>query len=406
MADETTTQEQNLDTTAPTVEVNGSISDLLSDMMLGEKVDLSKYQKQEETTVPQPAPTSADAATTTPAPTDAEEIFDENDYIKKKYGYDSAELFENEIKALKEKSAQVFEWKDDNSKKIAELINEGKLDDLYNHLHTQKQLEKLSTADLNANKNLAAELVKFGIKNDNKDSNLSDDEVEFLFNQTYAMPEKPVQGDVETDEEFQARTNAWQQQVNNIERKLVIEAKIQQPKLAQLKTELVLPKIQRENEQPKPSQKDLDDFKKLQDSFLQSATKSINDFNGFSVQVKDKDVDYTTGYTPSQEEKTFINQKIQKFAESGFNANALFAEDWIEADGKTINVNKMTEDLSRIYFGKNADSKIAIDSGNKRLEAYLKEKKQVNVTQQPQGTFAPQNPQSKEDRILDAWLRV
>ncbi len=324
----------------------------------------------------------------------------------KNRGWDSEEVADNEIKTLREKAEKTFEYKNEESKKIAEYINEGKEEDLYKYLDIKRRVEKLSTAEL-ADKNIAAELVKFGIQKDNP--TLNAEEVEFLFNEKYSIPEKPVQGDLEDETDYQTRLNVWQHQTNTIEKRLVIEAKMQQPKLSQLKTELVLPEIKRENQsqQKMPTQEELAAFAKERDNFLQSATKTINDFNGFNVQVKDKDVDYTVGYIPSQEERTFINGKIQKFAQSGFDANAIFKEDWVGADGKTLNVNKMTEDLSRIYFGKNADSKLAFDSANKRLEAYLKEKKQVDLSATVvKGTFNPNKNQNEtvSDKLREAMF--
>jgi hypothetical protein len=83
-------------------------------------------------------------------------------------------------------------------------------------------------------------------------------------------------------------------------------------------------------------------------------------------------------YIASQEEKNLINAKMQKFADGGFNANVLLADRWENADG-SLNIPQMTEDLSRMFLGKNADAKIANDAANKRLELYIKDKKQIDI---------------------------
>lgn len=143
-------------------------------------------------------------------------------------------------------------------------------------------------------------------------------------------------------------------------------------------------------------------LKKNQESFLLSAEKTVNEFNGFSLQVKDKDVDYTVSYSPSQEERTFVNSKIKDFAESGFNANAILADRWVSEDGKSVNIDTMVKDLSRIYGDDKISQKLVVDAANKRLETYLKDKKQISVNgQQEQGTFSPTNNQSEMDKVRE-----
>lgn len=314
------------------------------------------------------------------------------EWLKKEFEVDSIDIIKQEraeLKELRTKTTPSFEFKNEDSRKMAEYLNEGKTDELLSFLDTQKRLDKLLKADL-SDKNVAAELVKFGIQKDNP--TLSAEDVDFLFNQKYSTPLKPIKGEMEEDTEFDARMDNWKAQVNSIERGLVIEAKMAQPKMAQLKSELILPTIQKDaNVQAKqPTQEDLAAAKQVQDSFLQIAEQSISGFKGFNVQVKDKDVDYNVSYSPSEDGKKLITGAVKKFAESNFDANAVFAERWINKDGKTLNTDLMIKDLSRIYDAENIDRKFATDSGNKRIEAYLKEKKQVNVTQQnTTKTFSP-----------------
>jgi len=182
----------------------------------------------------------------------------------------------------------------------------------------------------------------------------------------------------------------------------IIEAQLIKPDLEKIKSELVLPDIKREADAPKQTQEDLDAFTKAKDAFLQSAEPAINGFKGFEVQVKDKDVDYTVSYAPSQEEKTLISGMVKTFAESGLDANAIFAERWLSEDGKNINVNQLVKDLSRVFGDDKITQKMVTDSGNKRIEAYLKDKKQIDVTQQSiNGNFNPSNDKNELDKVRD-----
>jgi hypothetical protein len=378
----------------PQTEVaNPQVSDLLGQMWFGDKPT--------ESTV-SPVETKPEQVIEPPK-VEEDEILDADEYIKR-LGFDNEEAAKKGIEELRAKANQTsFEWANDDSRNVAQLINEGKLDDLYEVLNTRKQVDRLSKAEVN--RNLAEELVKFGIALDNKNNpSLTKDDIDFIFSQRYSSPDKPEQADYETDVEYQANLRAWEQKVANIERQLIIDAKMQQPKLTALKSELVLPKIQ-QNEPPKPSQKDLDDFKAQQSSFKQSAEKSLKEFNGFSVNVKNKDVDYNVGYVPSNEERTAVDSKMKAFADSGFDANSLFFDRWLNKDG-SININQVVKDYSRVVMGEQSDQKLAIDSANKWYESYMKGKKQTNVTSQPQGTFRADSPKSKEEAIADAFLRM
>ncbi len=345
-----------------------------------------------------------------PPEKEEEEILDPNVYLKNKWGWDSEEIAEQEIKTLREKAAASFEYKNEDSRKVAEYINEGQMDKLYDFLDTQKRVSKLATAEI-TDRNIAAELVKFGMKQDAEKDNvkLSNDDIEFLFNKKYSIPERPTQGDLEDEDDYKIKLNQWEANAKDIERAMIIEAKMAQPKMAQLKSELILQPIPRENnnQQAAPTQQELEAIAKERDSFLQSAQTTVKNFNGFTAQVKNKDVDYSVAYTPSNEEKSLIENKMKVFAESGFNTNALLADRWLNKDN-TINVNQMAEDLSRIYMGKNADIKLANEAANKRLELHLMSKKHPHVNgQTSNGTFTPNGTSTDiNDKLRENMMKV
>ncbi len=300
----------------------------------------------------------------------------------KKLGFEKEDDVVTEITTLREKASKVAEEKpfaNEQSKQVHELLREGKTKEVREFLQNQEQIDELVA--LQVDKENAADIIKLQMKLKNKQ--LSAKEIEFEYKQNFELPKEPVQKVTEDDDDFTERVNEWKEKCEIVETKRVIAAKLAQPELTNLKSELVLPEIQKENPSQKvePTQEELAAFTKDKETFLQSAKTAIDGFNGISVPVKDKDVDYTVSYIPSKEEKTIITEKLSEFAESGFDVNALFADRWVSEDGKSIKIDQMTEDLSRIYMGKNSDQKLATDSANKRLEAYLKEKKQINVNE-------------------------
>lgn len=349
------------------------------------------------------------AAATEQAQSNAEEkTFNHKEWLKQEFDVEDAAILKQEreeLKAFREKTKQE-EFKNEDSKKVYEYLREGKEDEVYEYFSKKKQIEKLSKADVTADKNVAAELVKFGIKNENKEANLSEEEINFLFNQRYSVPKEPNEDDYTDVDAFEKAMLSWKEQVQTIEKRIMIEAKMQQPKLSQLNQEIVLPDIKRD-QQNALSQEDLDALKQMQESFVQTAKTSIDGFKGFDVNVKDKDVDYNVSYVPSAEEKTLVNEKLNEFAKSGFDANALLADRWVNEDGKTLNVERMVKDLSLIYSNEKLSQKLVTDAANKRLELYLKEKKNINLNETvTNGQFNPDNKKTQQEALTEAILAI
>lgn len=346
---------------------------------------------------------SSEAATTTTKPEEEEELLDPKDWVKREFGVDDVEVLRQEreeYRQLKEKKPAP-EFTNEDSRKAYEYVAENKWDELYDVLASRKKIEKLSSADLSSNKELVSELVKFSIKNDNP--TLNDDDVEFLYNEKYSLPSKPVKDDMDDDTDYEAKVSAWQNQVNNIEKRMLIEAKMAQPKVAQLKSEIVFPDI-KGNQQNLPTQEDLAAIKQMQESFIKSSEPLVNSFTGFNVQVKDKDVDFAVNYTPSTDERKLLSDTLTKLADSGFDANEIFVDRWYDVENKTFKIEQMTKDLSRILMGENSDQKLAMDSANKRMDAFLAEKRNVSVTEgNKDSTFKPDADKTQSQKLADAY---
>lgn len=338
-------------------------------------------------------------------PAEETKPFDTKEWLKQEFDVDDVSVIKGEREELKTLREKVKEqdFANEDSKKVYDYLREGKEDDLYNFLNQKKQVEKLSKADL-TDKSIAAELVKFGIQRENP--NLTSDDVDFLFKQKYSIPKEPKEEDFAIDTDYEAALGTWKEQVQNIEKGMIIEAKMQQPKLAQLQQEIVLPDIKKEQQSNAPSQEDLAALQQMQQSFLQTVKTSLDGFKGFDVNVKDKDVDYIVSYAPSVEEKTLVSEKLNEFAQSGFDANVVLAERWVNKDGKSLNVEQMVKDLSLIYSNEKQSQKLVADAANKRLELYLKEKKNINLNETNNSQFNPDGQKNQQEALVDALLAI
>ncbi len=328
-----------------------------------------------------------------------EEILEPKDWLRKEFDTDDVNVLKaerEELKTLREKS-KPFEFKNEDSRKALEYIQEGKIDDLYDILSIRKKVDKLSSADLNTNKELAPELVKFGIKNDNP--NLNDDEVDFIFNEKYAKPTKPIKDELDEDADYEVKLNAWKQQVENVDKRMVIEAKMSQPKIAQLKNELVIPEINKKTEtanEPDPAV-----IQQIRDNFLNKLESDYSKTEGFSTQVKDESVEIPVSFKIPDEDKV----AIKKVLEGNFDVDNYINSRWFGEKGEP----KIQQIVSDLYLLNNTDkvlSGIANNSANQRLVQFRKESANINVNGNAhQNTFQP-NADGKANVspfAKDAW---
>lgn len=308
------------------------------------------------------------------------------EWLKKELDVDDVSVLKaerEELKTLRDKSKQ-YQF-DESQLKTLDYLKPENEEKLLDFLNTKKKIDKLTSTEINEQN--AADIIKFQMQQ--KYSTLSSEDIDYKFNRQYGIPKEPKEpqedkflttDDYDTaKEKYLEDKQDWEQAVKQAKNELLIDAKLAVPEIQKLKSELNLPDIQRNVQSKEPTQEDLAAMKKDVDSFLQNAENFNKDFTGFNVPVKDKDVDYSVGYSISPEEKQEVMGKLKTFAESGFDANALLADRWVSEDGKSIKTDVMIKDLSRLFGGDKIDQKIALDSGNKRIEAYLKEKKQINL---------------------------
>lgn len=344
-----------------------------------------------------------DAAPVVETKTD-DEIVDANEYLKTNLGYESWDAAKKEIeelRQLREQKPQEFKFENETSEKFFNALKEGKEAEIYNYLHQKTQLEKVQNLDITDPKN-AAELIRLNLQLKYKD--LSNDEIHDLFYEQYEKPSKPAQTLEQTDEEYQMTLDAWQARVNAIDRKMVRDAKMVKPEVQQFSQKLTLPDIpvSGQTKQQEPTQEELAAFKAQTESFIKSAEAAVNGFNDYSVSVKNNDVDLSVKYGFSTEEKAAVSGQLKQFAETGFDANALFSSRWLSKDGN-INVEQVVKDLSLLNNGDKITQKFVTEAANQRLEAYIKGKKNVAVAAAPTKTFEP-NEQKTESEKLGDWV--
>ena len=320
--------------------------------------------------------------------------FDPNAFIKERFGFDTVDEAEQEFMRLIEEREQQpqFDFSDDISRTLFDAIREGKTDDVYNILSEQKRLEKLTTAEVTPD--LAYDIIKTNIQNKYQD--LTADEVDLLFYESYNFPPKPEQGYEETDEDYKEKVQNWQSQVDFIEKRMVIDAKVIRPELNKLKSDLKLPDIYGMGEYESALQEESEALGRARTNYERALDSQFNSFGGFNVSVKDEEVEIPISFNVADEERLVLKQEL-----SDFDGEAYLENRWFNEEGKP-NVKQIMADKYVLENLPRILQKVANEAASQRLLAHLKKTGNITLNQQtPQGAVQ-QTPNADMDRLA-AW---
>jgi len=361
---------------APTVQAQGAISE-------------TAVQGNEAITTPEVVETKTVEVKEIPT-------VDYNAYLKENFGFDSVEVAKEQINKWKEFKQP--EFANEESKQLFEAIAAGKKSEALSILAKQQAIENLLSAELDE-KN-APQVVKLAMKE--KYPTLSDAQIEYRYNKQFAMPEKPAQFSDELDSEYEQRVNSWQRQVNDIKEELLIEANISKPELEKLKSEISLKNIFGEREEvPQLSEKELQEIEATKKSHIQQIGQAINSFNSVDFEVINGEVKLPISYTLSNEEKAQM-QTILSDAIENNDVNKFIGSRWFDEAGNPKS-DQAKEDLFWMLNGKKVAQKLANESAAQRYEQEIKQKMNLNLNQQPQGTFKPEASEQIKKQYDAIW---
>ena len=342
-----------------------------------------------------------------------EEVIDANDWLKREFNWDNEDAAKAEITELRKLKDVKPEYKFENeeSRKLADAISKGDRKTVLDILQKQDRIDSFLSSEINNNN--AADIIKMNMQL--KYPTLNKDQIDFQFNQEYGIPKEPkepVQKVSETEDEFaerkeewKERHEEWKERVKGIETRLTISATMAKPELEQAKAKLILPEIQQQPVQKQLTQEELDAIKKYEDSFIQSVDAAIKNFNGISIPVKNEVVDFPVTFGTTDEEKSALSETLKGFAKSNYDTNTLFADLWVNKDG-SLNTDQMLKDYHWLKNRDKAIQKIANDSANKAIEAYIKGKKNIDIsdTFQNKTIELDKDGKSAEDKIRDSFF--
>ena len=327
--------------------------------------------------------------------TQEQQTFDPNQFVRERFGFESVEEAEEQFKRVREQQTPEFDFENETSRNLFAAIKEGKTDEIFDILNRQKKLESLTNSEINAN--IAAEIIKTNIENKYKD--LSKEEVDILFYDNYNFPAKPEQSYDETEEDYNARVQNWQSQIEFIEKRMIIDAKVIRPELEKLKSDIKLPDVYGFDELQAESQEEYENLQQARQIYEQTLNSEFNNFNGFNVSVKDEDVEIPIAFNVAEDERIRMKETL-----SDFDSDNYFGERWFNEDGKP----KVQQVMSDIYILENFNKilqKVANEAASQRLVAHFKKSGNVTINNPtPQGQ-PQQNPNALMDSLADWAFR-
>ena len=261
------------------------------------------------------------------------ETVDADEFLAKETGWKTWD----EAKAAKAELDEFRKLPKGEQNKFSTEEREKLFEDAYPILQSKKQLERVEKLDASKPKD-AAEIIKLDLQLKNKD--LSQDDVDFIFSEKYEVPDKPKKTDDIDDDEYATKVAKWESQVERINRRLSVDAKLAKPELSKFKSELVLPDIPKaEPVAQAPSQEVLAAQKAMRDNYLQAVESSYSKFDGFNTKVQDEAAEIPVAYQIHNDEKAAIKKLMQEM-----NVDEYFGTRWFDDKGNA-KVERMMSDL-------------------------------------------------------------
>lgn len=330
--------------------------------------------------------TETETTTTTEVPAFQFQTFTE------KYGWQSPEDAQREIEELRAFKAnpvkEELKFENEKSQKIIKALQADKFDEVYEVLHEQRQLDRLTAAEVT--KDTASEIIKLSMQIKYKVEGLTEAEIEHKFKKQYGIPKEPVLD--EYDEDSVAAHNEWKDRVAEIEMEKIIDAKVAKRELEAAKSKIVLPDIAAEVDE---------DYLQYKESLEKSAAIDAETKEAYK-SFKPKDIETKINFNDEANKIAFEFQYEPD--EEGFKQSLDLVMDtqkyFEKYKGQDGSPNRK-QFLQDIYFIQNKE-KIIMAAMNQAKNATLKSQLPDNS----QGSFQRQTPTGQEPSELHKYMQA
>ena len=334
---------------------------------------------------PAEPPASTEPPIGTPPAAASEDIFDSDEFLKKEFGWnnaDEAKAAKAELESLRAKAPE-----------IKYGVPEDKQEEYYNLLDKKIKLDKVEKLDATNAAN-AAQIVKTDLQY--KYPNLTADDIDFMYEQKYNLPEKPESDNYGDETEYKSALAKWERQASIVNKTLEVDAKLAQPNIAGYKSQIVLPDIT-SPAAPQPTQEELQEAERYRNDYIAAVDTGVKAFSGYSAAFKDGEVEVPISYAITEDEKKSLAATLKNF-----DIIPYFQQRWLDKEGK-FKTGQMANDL---YLLENPDkvlSKMVNESAAQKEKSIRKANSHINVNGNGRTSISNQQPNSMEAQISHLW---
>lgn len=274
------------------------------------------------------------------------------------------------------------------------VYDDSKEEEIYTYINQKRQLERLEQYDV-ADANQAAEIIRANLQFKYKD--LKPQEIDRLFTRQYSMPSKPEQTLEQSDDDYAASVERWQQQIQEKQQDMIIDAKLAKPELSQYRSQIVRPEIQQPKvQQAGPTPEELAAMEAGRKAYLGAVESGYQNFKGFTVTAKDGEVQLPISYNISQEELVASKQSLQDL-----NVTDFFGKRWFDESGNP-NVTLIQEDLYSLANRDKIHQKIANETAAQMKALFIKSQNNIklNGVNSELGPLPPAQAPKNESQML------
>lgn len=317
---------------------------------------------------------------------------DYNTFIKTELGFDDVAQAKTEIERLKTaaQTKEEIKFANEQSKKLFDYLKEGKEDDVYNVLSTQRKIKAADSMK-------PEELIKLHLELSNPHYTSAD--VQDVFEEQYQLPRKPEQEVDEEDSDFAVRLQDYNSVVEKISRKVTRDSFNAKTELQKISADLVLPDIYKQQE-PAATQPADDGaeakIEELRKQYLASLETDYKNFDGFKATYKDEEVELPIAFQVTEEEKVAMRDEFKNFQVDEFITGR-----WFDKDNGAPKIKQIMEDVYLLRNAGQVFQKLTNEAGNKRLAEYIKSKSNISLQAQPQGTLKPEGTKTPQQQLGD-----
>lgn len=310
-----------------------------------------------------------------------------DDYIREQSAgkFSSWNEVNEKLSAVDQAPKEIYkevEFVNEDSKKIFELIRQGKTDEVVDTLLFQRTL---ASVDALEDKEALRLSMKF------KNPGMSDSEIAEEINDMYSTstpPEKPSEDDELTLEDYQKALKAYEKELAAYEksqramnRDLKRKAAEAKDYLSSLKSDIKLPDLPAAEMAPIVPDIDPVEQERISKQMRDDFESTYNNLNTLRFKYEDEGVNIETTYDISQEYKDDLYARLEKEAD----VRDIFAKRYIKGDG-SLDVAKMVEEIAFLESRENISKSIVRQALAQAKLSTVKDLKNVDLEKRPRET--------------------